>query len=170
MNRYLMKFLQIQSPKFKTSDLNPLLREVADKYSRHLQGRIRFDLILDRNIPRLEVDEEQIAEVFVNIIENAIDALPEGGELEIRSRWQPKNPRGAEIVFRDNGKGMDEDQLKHDLHAQLYDQKGRVWHRPARMPAHRRRPRRHDRCGEPEGNWNENCYLYSRGDRRPGQK
>jgi two-component sensor histidine kinase len=112
MNRYLMKFLQMQSPKFKTTDLNPLLREVAEKYSRHLQGRIRFDLILDKNIPRLEVDEEQIAEVFVNIIENAIDALPEGGELEISSRWQPKNPRGAEIVFRDNGKGIDENQLK----------------------------------------------------------
>ena len=54
MNRYLMKFLQIQSPKFKTTDLNPLLREVAETYSRHLQGRIRFDLILDRNIPALK--------------------------------------------------------------------------------------------------------------------
>ena len=111
MNRYLMKFLQIQSPKFKTTDLNALLREVAEKYSRHLQGRISFNLDLDDTVPRLAADEEQITEVFVNIIENAIDALPGGGELEITSRWRPKEPRGAEIVFRDNGKGIPEEQL-----------------------------------------------------------
>ena len=40
MNRYLMKFLQIQSPKFKTTELNALLREVAERYSRHLKDRI----------------------------------------------------------------------------------------------------------------------------------
>ncbi len=112
MNRYLMKFLQIQSPKFKTTDLNALLREVAEKYSRHLQGRISFSLDLDDNVPRLAADEEQIAEVFVNIVENAIDAMPGGGRLEISSRWRQKEGKGAEIVFRDNGKGIPEEQLK----------------------------------------------------------
>ncbi|HEX7502384.1 MAG TPA: ATP-binding protein, partial [Acidobacteriota bacterium] len=112
MNRYLMKFLQIQSPKFKTADLNALLREVAEKYSRHLKDRIGFDLSLDEDIPGLAVDEEQLAEVFVNIIENAIDAMPGGGALSISSRWRSKEAKGAEIVFQDNGKGIPEEQLK----------------------------------------------------------
>jgi signal transduction histidine kinase len=51
-------------------------------------------------------------EVFVNIIENAIDAMPAGGELEISSRWRSKDPKGAELVFSDNGKGIPEAQLK----------------------------------------------------------
>lgn len=112
MNRYLMKFLQIQSPKFKTTDLNAMLREVAERYSRHLRDRIRFHLSLDETMPRFAVDEEQIVEVFVNLIENAIDAMPAGGELTISSQWrQKKEGNGAEIVFQDNGKGIPEDQL-----------------------------------------------------------
>ncbi len=111
MNRYLMKFLQIQSPKFKTADLNSLLREVAEKYARHLKGRIAFTLDLDEGIPRLAVDEEQLGEVFVNIVENAIDAMPDGGALAIGSRWRPKEAKGAEIVFADTGKGIPAEQL-----------------------------------------------------------
>lgn len=112
MNRYLMKFLQIQSPKFKTTDLNALLREVAEKYSRHLKGRIAFTLNLDEGIPRLAIDEEQIAEVFVNLIENAIDAMPDGGKLDISSQWRHRERKGAEIAFRDNGRGIPDEQLK----------------------------------------------------------
>jgi two-component sensor histidine kinase len=112
MNRYLMKFLQIQSPKFKTTDLNSLLCEVVEKYSRHLKERIRFNLNLDKTIPRLALDEEQITEVFVNIIENAIDAMPAGGELEIASNWRTKETKGVSIVFKDNGKGIPEEQIK----------------------------------------------------------
>jgi signal transduction histidine kinase len=112
MNRYLMKFLQIQSPKLKETDLNLILGEVSKKYSRHLQDKITFELVLDRNLPRFAADDEQLSEVFVNIIENAIDSMPDGGKLAIASRWQQAKRKGAEITFRDSGKGIPTDQLK----------------------------------------------------------
>jgi len=106
MNRYLMKFLQIQAPKLKRTDLNALLKEEADKYSRHLRERIDIRLKLDSNLPPIAVDEEQIGEVFVNIIENAIEAMPDGGTLEIESLRAQNGSRGHGITFTDMGRGM----------------------------------------------------------------
>jgi len=111
MNRYLMKFLQIQAPKLKRIDLNALLKEEADKYSRHLRDRIDIRLKLDFDLPPIAVDEEQIGEVFVNIIENAIDAMPDGGTLEIDSLRAQNGSRGHGITFTDTGRGMTQEQV-----------------------------------------------------------
>ena len=61
--------------------------------------------ILDRteSFPTIWVDANKIERVFVNLIKNAIDAMPEGGTLEIASR---QNGENVEFIFADTGTGM----------------------------------------------------------------
>jgi PAS domain S-box-containing protein len=58
--------------------------------------------------PMVKADTEKIRTVFVNIIQNAIDAMPEGGTLTIKSR---KVKDKLEIAFKDTGTGMSEETL-----------------------------------------------------------
>ncbi len=58
--------------------------------------------------PKLSVDLEKIKSVFVNLIKNAIDAMPSGGTLEIRSSQAGTN---VEICISDTGTGISEEVL-----------------------------------------------------------
>jgi signal transduction histidine kinase len=53
--------------------------------------------------PKIKVDIEKIKRAFVNIIKNAIEAMPKGGTLTIKSR---KTGKYLKIVFADTGVGM----------------------------------------------------------------
>jgi signal transduction histidine kinase len=58
---------------------------------------------LTRNTPSLEVDVEKIERIFINIIKNAVEAMPKGGKLTIRSK---KSSGNVEFSFQDTGEGM----------------------------------------------------------------
>jgi signal transduction histidine kinase len=55
--------------------------------------------------PKIKVDAGKVERVFVNLIKNAIDAMPEGGTLEIRSTQTNGN---VDVVFADTGTGISE--------------------------------------------------------------
>lgn len=65
---------------------------------------------LTRDQPKINVDADRLKRVFVNIIKNAVDAMPKGGKLTIESR-QPNGD--LEIVFSDTGVGMSEETLRN---------------------------------------------------------
>jgi len=58
--------------------------------------------------PKFKVDPDKIKRVFTNLIKNAIDAMPKGGALEIRSSISNSD---IEIAFIDNGTGIAEEAL-----------------------------------------------------------
>ena len=58
---------------------------------------------LTKNKPKIKVDVDKTKRVFVNIIRNAIDAMPEGGKLTIKST---KTNSNLQISFIDTGIGM----------------------------------------------------------------
>jgi two-component system, sporulation sensor kinase E len=58
---------------------------------------------------KVKIDVEKMKRVFVNIIKNAIDAMPKGGELTIKSR---KTGNKFEVIFADTGVGMSKNVLK----------------------------------------------------------
>lgn len=61
------------------------------------------------NKPKAKVDTEKIKRVFINIVRNALDAMPQGGTLTIKSRVTGGN---LEISFADTGKGMPRETLE----------------------------------------------------------
>jgi len=57
---------------------------------------------------RIRVDADKIMRVFINLIKNAVDAMPEKGTLEITSRQTRDN---LEIDYADTGMGIPEETL-----------------------------------------------------------
>lgn len=58
----------------------------------------------------LEVDPQMMKRVFINMLSNAVDAMPEGGNIRIESREQGDK---MEILLTDTGAGIPEDVLEH---------------------------------------------------------
>jgi PAS domain S-box-containing protein len=65
---------------------------------------------LTKDQPKMNVDADKMKRAFVNIIKNAVDAMPKGGKLAIESR---ESNGDLEIVFSDTGVGMSEETLRN---------------------------------------------------------
>ena len=77
---------------------------------RHLQRHHNFELHLQLQATNpITINEQELQQVLVNLISNAVHALPEqGGAITLTaSDWED---RGVCIMVADNGAGMDEDQ------------------------------------------------------------
>jgi two-component system sensor histidine kinase HydH len=72
---------------------------VAVERRYHLNGRM------------LTVDPDLLHQAFLNILLNAIQAMPGGGQLTVETNGGP-NGQGGEIRFRDTGEGIDPENLK----------------------------------------------------------
>jgi signal transduction histidine kinase len=65
-------------------------------------------------LPVVMADAGQLHQVFLNLILNAAEAMPGGGQLIIRSRVESRSDKSPEramirIDFKDNGPGMSKD-------------------------------------------------------------
>ncbi|HSV49371.1 MAG TPA: CHASE4 domain-containing protein, partial [Candidatus Acidoferrales bacterium] len=67
-----------------------------------------IQLIDSTTYTELRVDETKVTRVYVNLLKNAIDALPEGGTIEVKS-WQENDD--VSISFTDNGQGIPPEML-----------------------------------------------------------
>ncbi|MBI3266506.1 MAG: GHKL domain-containing protein, partial [Chlamydiae bacterium] len=60
----------------------------------------------------IEADQNQLAQVFFNLMKNAMEAMSQGGTLEIRSEFVKRDEgQFYEVTFKDSGIGMDEETL-----------------------------------------------------------
>lgn len=94
----------------EVGDLEELLEHVTTLLS--TQGNLHNILIrvdYGEGIPPVACDKNQLKQVFINFIKNAMEAMPKGGEIRIVvRRWQQK----VILRFIDQGCGIPEDQLK----------------------------------------------------------
>jgi len=69
----------------------------------------RIRLILDlKELPPIKCDPDEMKQVFINLIDNAIHAMPEGGDLTIASRYI-EEPPSVQIEISDTGTGIPDD-------------------------------------------------------------
>ncbi len=76
----------------------------------HKMENIKIIKNLDQQVPILLVDANQIQQVFMNILLNAADAMPEGGNLQVSSLYQPGDDY-VQIIFTDTGCGIPTENL-----------------------------------------------------------
>jgi len=69
---------------------------------------IGVGLDLDDSLPRLEADRDKIKQLLLNLLRNAAEAMPEGGEVTVQTRDNVLDGRGnfVEILIRDTGPGL----------------------------------------------------------------
>jgi len=89
-----------------------LLRQDIAKAPKAVDLRLRLDDML----PQIAGDPESLLQVFLNLGQNALQAMPEGGTLEVLTTRRRRSRLGygqfAEVRFRDSGIGIPRDKLK----------------------------------------------------------
>src|SRR5437764_1294542 len=67
-------------------DLNTLLLRIFDATAPALEARnVRLETYLETGLPQAEADADRLQQVFINLINNALDAMPDGGLLSVRT-------------------------------------------------------------------------------------
>ncbi len=106
--RQFLQFARPQSLHLQDGQLDETLNRVLELYRSKLGSHdIRLEWNPVKSI-RARYDEEKISQVFVNLIENAVQAMPGGGELHCRMDRQHNKIR---VIFRDTGTGIEEQNL-----------------------------------------------------------
>ncbi len=94
---------------FHPSDIHHVLKEVLDSVHPKIQsGKIKVIKDFTPSLSLLKIDKEQIGRVLLNLILNAIEAMPQGGTLTIATGHE-RNHFKIKIV--DTGKGISEENL-----------------------------------------------------------
>jgi two-component system NtrC family sensor kinase len=109
--RGLLDFARESRPQKRPCNINELILQTLSLVERQsVFQNIRIAKSLDPQVPILLVDANQIQQVFMNILLNAADAMPDGGSLAISSRLLPGDSF-AEVKFSDTGCGIPEENL-----------------------------------------------------------
>ncbi len=105
------KFARMPAPQVARQSLHEVLREVVALYS-GAHREVEFILDLDERLPLLNIDREQMKRVFVNLFDNAIQAMNQKGRLWVTTGLDAKRRR-AVVSVADEGVGINpEDEEK----------------------------------------------------------
>lgn len=103
----LLSFARQMPPQRKALQLNPILRRTVQLRSYDFQSHgVEVIEHLDQELPSVIGDSHQLQQVFLNILNNAYDAVGETGRqarIEIATAHKGNS---VEILFRDNGPGI----------------------------------------------------------------
>lgn len=101
----LRDFSRQRPPQRTSVDLNALLAHAIELLSHDIKRYgISVETAFD-GVPDVEADADQLGQVFLNVIKNAIEAMPDGGRLSIRTR-SAENGARVEVAVADTGVGI----------------------------------------------------------------
>ena len=109
----LLNFAKPPKPQFMSVDLNDILYKTIDFSLRHLSLKSQDpDAIsvlndLGTDLPEIMADTLQLQQAFLNLLLNAVDAMPYGGTLGVKT-YLDEQDKSIKIEISDTGKGIDE--------------------------------------------------------------
>ncbi|OGP33142.1 MAG: hypothetical protein A2X88_06115 [Deltaproteobacteria bacterium GWC2_65_14] len=107
-----LNFAKPPRPQFDNVDVNRIVEATVGFYLQHHPSPaasgtgIRIVKELDGRVPPIPADLMQIQQTLLNILLNAVDAMPGGGALAIRTFFDPSSD-AVEISISDTGKGIE---------------------------------------------------------------
>lgn len=118
----MLDFTRAHKLCLKKANIHKILEEIILLERESLgKKKGRFVQLYDPSLPLIDLDEDQIKQVFINLIQNAIDALPkEGGEISVLTRITTdhmtkvganQSARSIVVEIKDTGSGITEENL-----------------------------------------------------------
>jgi signal transduction histidine kinase/CheY-like chemotaxis protein len=115
----LLAFSRKQESPQGAVDLNAVTIELSRAMNRWIGDGIVVELNLDPSVGRVRADAADLEQILLNLVANASDAMPTGGQLTLTTRHassddDPGGPPEAAaqmiaLVVRDSGTGMDDE-------------------------------------------------------------
>jgi two-component system sensor histidine kinase PilS (NtrC family) len=109
----LLDFVRPRFPSVEKVDLNSLLEETAFLLQRASDQGTSSRIVLEKNpLPvLLAADRDQLKQVIWNLSLNALEAMPEGGELKISLSYSEGEDGWVRMEFADQGRGIPAEHL-----------------------------------------------------------
>jgi signal transduction histidine kinase len=99
----LLDAVRTKPPQFETAKVAELIEQALRKCA--VPPAVTISLDIPETLPPLNVDPKQIQQVLSNLITNGLEAMPEGGALEIRAT-ENRRGRTLRISVKDSGVGI----------------------------------------------------------------
>jgi two-component system, sporulation sensor kinase E len=113
INFIVSEFLVIARPQavnFQPKEVKGILTNtIALLHSQALMNNVQISARMKEPIPLILCDENQIKQVCINILNNSIDAMPNGGDIQVEVRAHGEDE--IALVFTDFGAGIPEERL-----------------------------------------------------------
>lgn len=107
--RQFLSSLRPMHPQFKRASVNEVVCRVAELLRPEIENRgLQLELKLGTAVPETKLDPDQIQQVLINLVKNAIHATTRGGVITIETG---EDPEGVWFRVCDTGKGMSRDQV-----------------------------------------------------------
>jgi len=121
LNQFMQECLDFSRPparrRFAQTDLNEVIRSSLNTLAPVIEAhpeKIEVITRLDDDLPKIKANFNEIKQVCLNILKNAIEAIKKRGKLEIHTSSAPhEKPRYAVINIIDTGTGIDEENLPY---------------------------------------------------------
>jgi len=94
-------------------DLNVMVRDMVQLLAYTTLKRVQLEMDLQEDLEPIHGDSGALSHALMNLCVNALDAMPHGGSLRIRTRSLPDGR--IQLAVRDSGQGMDEEIRKRAL-------------------------------------------------------
>jgi two-component system NtrC family sensor kinase len=98
-------------------DINQILMETLTFLENEAHFRdIQIQTNYDDNLPKISTDPNQLQQVFLNIIDNAIDAVGQSGQIRVETFTDKQNHKQIMVKISDNGPG-----ISRELISKIFD-------------------------------------------------
>jgi signal transduction histidine kinase len=111
--RDMMEFARARPPLRAPLDINEIIEASIRlaSFDKNFQ-KLDLNVALDHSAPRVFADADQLQQVFLNLLLNARDAMPDGGELHVRTHYDALNAEMT-IEVADTGTGIAPEHRAH---------------------------------------------------------
>lgn len=108
-------FTRVREPALQEDDINRVVRQVVDLMEASASATgVRLNLEPAAEPGLCRFDPDQIKQVLINLVKNALEAMPQGGTVTIRTRG---NSRGIFVDVEDTGPGIPPEHLNEIFNA-----------------------------------------------------
>lgn len=105
----LLVFSKPVSSHFRPSNFHQVVSQALELIQdRADESQVDISTHFDSRVPPLQLDPEGIEQVLLNVCTNALDSMTEGGELQVRTEYHPKNDEVV-VSIQDTGTGISPD-------------------------------------------------------------
>ena len=123
ITKSLLNFASHLDVKFQSIDLGKIITNVLTLLGRDAEERsIAISVKIQEDLPQIESDQSHLQQIFLNLLNNAFEALKDGGDLEIGVDLE--DAQFVTVAFTDNRRSIPEEDLKR-IFDPFFSSKGR---------------------------------------------